>query len=57
MSGWSKLTAQSVEEKLNYLNQQIGSTFSLDKRNTENPSVVEYGLYKQLRIDLQVGIF
>ena len=45
MSGRSKLTAQSVEEKLNYLNQQIGSTFSLDKRNTENPSVVEYGLY------------
>ena len=45
MSGWSKLTAQSVEEKLNYLNQQIGSTFSLDKRNTENPSVVEYGVF------------
>ena len=45
MSGGFKLSAQSVEEKLNYLNSQIGSTFKLDKRNTENPSVVEYGVF------------
>ena len=45
MNNGFKLTAQSVEEKLNYLNSQIGSTFKLEKRNTDNPSVVEYGVF------------
>lgn len=45
MGNGFKLTAQTVEEKLNYLNSQIGSTFKLDKRNTDNPSVVEYGVF------------
>jgi hypothetical protein len=45
MNNGFKLTAQGVEEKLNYLNSQIGSTFKLDKRNTDNPSVVEYGVF------------
>lgn len=45
MSGGFKLSAQSVEEKLNYLNSQIGSTFKFDKSNTENSSVVEYGVF------------
>lgn len=45
MGNGFKLTAQGVEEKLNYLNSQIGSTFKLDKRNTDNPSVLEYGVF------------